>query len=49
MTDVTIRELRNKGGEVSISDEDIQVRDENDWPVQHDWFGDRLEDFQGLF
>jgi hypothetical protein len=39
-------EIRNKGGEISISDEGIQIRDENDWPVQHDWFGDRLEDFQ---
>ncbi len=39
-------EIRNSGGEISISDEGIQIRDENDWPVQHDWFGDRLEDFQ---
>jgi hypothetical protein len=39
-------EIRNQGGEIFISDEGIQIRDENDWPVQHDWFGDRLEDFQ---
>jgi hypothetical protein len=39
-------EIRNQGGEISIADEGIQIRDENDWPVQHDWFGDRLEDFQ---
>jgi uncharacterized protein with ParB-like and HNH nuclease domain len=41
-------EIRNQGGEISIADEGIQIRDENDWPVQHDWFGDRLEDFQRL-
>ena len=39
-------DIRNKGGEISISDEGIQIWDKNDWPVQHDWFGDRLEDFQ---
>ena len=36
----------NNGGEIYITDEGIPIRDQNDWPVQHDWFGDRLEDFQ---
>ncbi len=39
-------ELSNNGGEIYITDEGIPIRDQNDWPVQHDWFGDRLEDFQ---
>jgi hypothetical protein len=39
-------ELNNNGGEIYITDEGIPIRDQNDWPVQHDWFGDRLEDFQ---
>lgn len=39
-------ELSNSGGEIYITDEGIPIRDQNDWPVQHDWFGDRLEDFQ---
>jgi hypothetical protein len=39
-------ELNKKGGEICITDEGIPIRDQNDWPVQHDWFGDRLEDFQ---
>jgi len=39
-------ELNNNGGELYITDEGIPIRDQNDWPVQHDWFGDRLEDFQ---
>ena len=41
-----IGKFATEGGEIYISDEGIQIRDENDWPVQHDWFGDRLEDFQ---
>ena len=41
-------ELNNNGGEIYISDEGIPIRDQNDWPVQHDWFGDRLEDFQRI-
>ena len=36
----------NNGGEIYITDEGIPIRDQNDWPIQHDWFGDRLEDFQ---
>ena len=39
-------ELNNNGGEIYTTDEGIPIRDQNDWPVQHDWFGDRLEDFQ---
>lgn len=39
-------EHNSKGGEIYITDEGISLRDQNDWPVQHDWFGDRLEDFQ---
>jgi uncharacterized protein with ParB-like and HNH nuclease domain len=39
-------ELSNSGGEIYVTDEGIPIRDQNDWPVQHDWFGDRLEDFQ---
>jgi hypothetical protein len=39
-------ELNKNGGEIYITDEGIPIRDQNDWPVQHDWFGDRLEDFQ---
>jgi uncharacterized protein with ParB-like and HNH nuclease domain len=40
--------LTNSGGEIYITDEGIRIRDENDWLVQHDWFGDRLEDFQRI-
>lgn len=32
--------------DVYVTDGGIQTRDQNDWPIQHDWFGDRLEDFQ---
>ncbi len=39
-------ELNSSGGEIFVADEGIPIRDPNDWPVQHDWFGDRLEDFQ---
>ena len=39
-------ELNNNGREMFVTDEGIPIRDQNDWPVQHDWFGDRLEDFQ---
>ena len=39
-------EMNNNGGEIYITDEGIPIRDQNDWLVQHDWFGDRLEDFQ---
>lgn len=38
--------IEKRGSEIYVSDEGIQIRDQNDWPVQHDWFGDRLEDFQ---
>jgi hypothetical protein len=41
-----IWELNNHGGEIYVTDEGIPIRDQNDWLVQHDWFGDRLEDFQ---
>lgn len=37
--------LGNNGGEIYTTDEGIPIRDLNDWPVQHDWFGDRLDDF----
>lgn len=33
-------------GEIFVVDEGIPIRDPNDWPVQHDWFGDRFEDFK---
>jgi hypothetical protein len=39
-------DLSNNGGGISITDEGIRIHDQNDWPVQHDWFGDHLEDFQ---
>jgi hypothetical protein len=39
-------EINDNGGEIYITDEGIPIRDQNDWPVQHDWFGDRLEDFR---
>ena len=39
-------ELGKNGAEIYSTDEGIPLRDQNDWPVQHDWFGDRLEDFQ---
>ncbi len=39
-------EIEKGGAEIYATDEGIQIRDQNDWPVQHDWFGDRLEDFQ---
>ena len=42
-------DIQRHGGEVYASDEDIPIRDQDDWPVQHDWFGDRLEDFQRVF
>ncbi len=39
-------EIRNSGGEIHAADEGVSIRDQNDWPVQHDWLGDRVEDFQ---
>ena len=39
-------EITPSGGEIFVADEGIPIRDRNDWPVQHDWFGDRLEDFR---
>ena len=36
-------------GEISVVDEDISVWDRDDWPVQHDWIGDRLMDFMRVF
>lgn len=39
-------DIRRQGGEIYISDEGIQIRDVNDWTIQQDWYGDRLEDFQ---
>lgn len=39
-------EIGRGGSEIHVGDEGIQIGDQNDWPVQHDWFGDRLEDFQ---
>ena len=42
-------EIGRHWGEIYVADEDIQIRDRDDWPVQHDWFGDRLEDFLRVF
>ena len=39
-------EIKGDGGEIFVADEGIPIRDRNDWPVQHDWFGDRFEDFR---
>ncbi len=35
--------------EVYIKDEDVAWSDREDWHVQHDWFGDRFEDFMRVF
>jgi len=32
--------------EINTNDTGIQIWDKEDWPVQHDWLGDRLEDYQ---
>ena len=31
--------------EAYVDDKGIPLNDESDWPIQFDWFGDRLEDF----
>jgi hypothetical protein len=31
--------------DIYINDSDVQVWDKDDWPVQHDWLGDKLEDY----
>ena len=31
--------------DIYTSDTGIQIWDKEDWPVQHDWLGDRLEDY----
>lgn len=37
------------GHEVYISEDDVDWSDKDDWPIQHDWFGDHLEDFLRVF
>jgi hypothetical protein len=39
-------DLEGGSMDIYVTDDGIQTRDQNDWPIQHDWFGDRLEDFQ---
>jgi len=31
--------------DIYVNDKGIPLNDESDWPIQFDWFGDRLEDF----
>ncbi len=31
--------------DIYTSDSGLQIWDQEDWPVQHDWLGDRLEDY----
>jgi len=31
--------------DIYINDQGVQVWDKEDWPVQHDWLGDKLEDY----
>lgn len=35
--------------EILVTDDDVFWTDKEDWPVQHDWFGDRFEDFRRVF
>ena len=37
------------GNDIFIADEGIHIWDEEDWPIQHDWMGDRLEEFTNVF
>jgi hypothetical protein len=41
--------LEWESGDIYISDEGIGIWDQEDWPIQHDWMGDRLEDFLNVF
>jgi hypothetical protein len=36
-------------GDIHIIDDGVTIWDREDWPVQHDWLGDRLEDFLRVF
>jgi hypothetical protein len=35
--------------EVYVSEDDVDWSDKDDWPIQHDWLGDHLEDFMRVF
>ena len=37
--------LQWDSGDIYVEDDGIMVWDREDWPVQHDWFGDRLDDY----
>jgi Protein of unknown function (DUF1524)/Domain of unknown function (DUF4268) len=39
-------EVEDSSTSIFVCDESVPLWDRDDWPVQHDWFGDRLEDFQ---
>ncbi len=42
-------EIAKRSSEIKAADEGLQLKDKEDWPVQHDWFGDRLEDYLRVF
>jgi hypothetical protein len=39
-------EVEDSSASIFVCDEGVPLWDRDDWPVQHDWFGDRWEDFQ---
>lgn len=36
-------------GDIFVADDNVPIWDQDDWPVQHDWLGDRLEDYLRVF
>ncbi len=41
--------LEWESGDIYIVDEGIGIWDQEDWPIQHDWMGDHLEDYLRVF
>ncbi len=41
--------LEWQDADIFVADRGVAVWDREDWPVQHDWLGDRLEDFLRVF
>jgi hypothetical protein len=38
-------EIEEGWADIYVDDDGVQVWDKEDWPVQHDWLGDKLEDY----
>jgi uncharacterized protein with ParB-like and HNH nuclease domain len=41
--------LEWESGDIYIADEGVGLWDQEDWPIQHDWMGDHLEDYLRAF